>query len=66
MKLLSWSHLKWVLLAAVLLLAPIGHGNYFIYVMSLWLVYAIAAMGLNLTLGYAGQISLAQDRKSVV
>ena len=25
-----------------------------------WLIFSIAAMGLNLTLGYAGQVSLAQ------
>lgn len=31
-----------------------------LYLVSLWAVTAIAAMGLNLTLGYAGQISLAQ------
>lgn len=31
-----------------------------LYLLSLWAVTAIAAMGLNLTLGYAGQISLAQ------
>ena len=53
-----------LLLCAVLLglaiLAPLGQGNYMIYVLCSWLVYSIAAMGLNLTLGYAGQISLAQ------
>ena len=41
-------------------LAPLGQGNYIIYVLTSWLIFAIAAMGLNLTLGYAGQISLAQ------
>lgn len=41
-------------------LAPIGQGNYIVYVLTSWLVFSIAAMGLNLTLGYAGQISLAQ------
>jgi branched-chain amino acid transport system permease protein len=40
--------------------APFGQGNYIIYVLTSWLIFAIAAMGLNLTLGYAGQISLAQ------
>lgn len=44
----------------VLLAAPIGQGNYFIYVLCSWLIWTISAMGLNLTLGYAGQISLAQ------
>ncbi len=31
-----------------------------LYLVSLWAVTAIAAMGLNLTLGYAGQVSMAQ------
>ena len=31
-----------------------------IYVISMWAVLTIAAIGLNLTLGYAGQVSLAQ------
>jgi branched-chain amino acid transport system permease protein len=46
------------LVAAVL--APVGQGNYITYVLTSWLIFSIAAMGLNLTLGYAGQISLAQ------
>lgn len=45
---------------AILLAAPYGLGNYGIFVLSQWAVTAIAAIGLNLTLGYAGQISLAQ------
>lgn len=45
---------------AVLIAAPIGQGNYIIYVMTSWLLFSISAMGLNLTLGYAGQVSLAQ------
>jgi len=45
---------------AVLLAAPIGQSNYIALILSSWLVFTIAAMGLNLTLGYAGQISLAQ------
>jgi branched-chain amino acid transport system permease protein len=47
-------------LVALALVAPLGQGNYIIYVMTSWLIFSIAAMGLNLTLGYAGQISLAQ------
>jgi branched-chain amino acid transport system permease protein len=31
-----------------------------IYLLSMWAVLTIAAIGLNLTLGYAGQVSLAQ------
>src|SRR5690606_13411164 len=48
------------LLLVLAILAPIGQGNYITYVLTSWLVFSIAAMGLNLTLGYAGQISLAQ------
>ncbi len=44
----------------MLILAPLGQGNYFVYLLCSWLIFSIAAMGLNLTLGYAGQISLAQ------
>lgn len=45
---------------AALVAAPIGQGNYIIYTLCSWLLFSIAAMGLNLTLGYAGQVSLAQ------
>ena len=45
---------------AVLLFLPLGLKPYGIYALSLWAITAIAALGLNLTLGYAGQISLAQ------
>ncbi|MCU0818853.1 MAG: branched-chain amino acid ABC transporter permease [Beijerinckiaceae bacterium] len=50
-----------LLVAAVLLwFVPAGMGRYGTYVLSLWLVTAIAVMGLNLTLGLAGLKSLAQ------
>src|SRR5437879_9576975 len=45
---------------AVLLAAPFALKPYGVYLLSLWAVMTIAAIGLNLTLGYAGQISLAQ------
>lgn len=41
--------------AAPFFLRPFG-----IYLISMWAVLTIAAIGLNLTLGYAGQVSLAQ------
>lgn len=44
----------------LLALAPIGQKSYIIYVLCSWLMFSIGAMGLNLTLGYAGQVSLAQ------
>jgi branched-chain amino acid transport system permease protein len=49
------------LVGGVLLVAvPFSLKPYGIYLLSLWAVMTIAAIGLNLTLGYAGQISLAQ------
>ena len=47
-----------LLLLAVLLLVPPLLKNYGIYLFSYWLVFIIATMGLNLTVGYAGQKSL--------
>lgn len=49
-----------LVLLALLVAAPLGQSNYVVYTLSSWLIFSIAAMGLNLTLGYAGQISLAQ------
>jgi branched-chain amino acid transport system permease protein len=48
------------LVAAFLLVAPFGFKPYGVFILSTWAVMSIAAIGLNLTLGYAGQISLAQ------
>ena len=48
------------LAAVFLLVAPFGLKPYGIFILSMWAVMTIAAIGLNLTLGYAGQISLAQ------
>jgi len=44
----------------VLITAPLGLRNYGVYLASLWCLSTIAALGLNLTLGYAGQVSLGQ------
>lgn len=46
--------------AVVLILVPLTLNRYGNYILSLWAVMTIAAIGLNLTLGYAGQVSLAQ------
>ncbi|HJQ60249.1 MAG TPA: branched-chain amino acid ABC transporter permease [Vineibacter sp.] len=67
------ARLSWALLivgALVLVLAPVdltglgipypGLRRYGTYIMTLWLVTAIAAMGVNLIVGYAGQETLAQ------
>jgi branched-chain amino acid transport system permease protein len=45
---------------AALVFVPLSLGRYGLYILSLWSVMSIAAIGLNLTLGYAGQVSLAQ------
>jgi branched-chain amino acid transport system permease protein len=47
-------------IAAFLLAAPFGFKPYGVFILSMWAVMSIAAIGLNLTLGYAGQVSLAQ------
>lgn len=44
--------------AILLLAAPQFMKNYGIYLLTYWLVFIIATMGLNLTVGYAGQKSL--------
>jgi len=43
-----------------LLIAPKFLGSYGVYLLSFWAVTTIAVQGLNLTMGYAGKISLAQ------
>jgi branched-chain amino acid transport system permease protein len=48
------------LIAIVLIALPPFLKNYGVYLFSLWLVYVVATMGLNLTVGYAGQKSLGQ------
>ncbi len=55
---LSWA--LGIAAALVLLLLPLTLNRFGNYMLSMWAVMTIAAMGLNLTLGYAGQVSLAQ------
>jgi branched-chain amino acid transport system permease protein len=45
-------------MAVVLLAVPPFLKNYGVYLFSYWMVFVIATMGLNLTVGYAGQKSL--------
>jgi branched-chain amino acid transport system permease protein len=67
----GWLPLALVALAALaLVLAPVdltglgipyaGLKRYGTYILTLWLVTAVAAMGVNLIVGYAGQETLAQ------
>jgi branched-chain amino acid transport system permease protein len=53
-----WQWALAAIAAAVLLFVPPFLKNYGIYLFSYWLVFVIATMGLNLTIGYAGQKSL--------
>ena len=46
--------------SSFLLVAPFLFKPYGIFILSTWAVMTVAAIGLNLTLGYAGQVSLAQ------
>ena len=43
---------------AIAIVVPLPLSRYGVYLAALTLIYAIAALGLNLTMGYAGQISL--------
>ncbi|MES2191379.1 MAG: branched-chain amino acid ABC transporter permease [Pseudomonadota bacterium] len=54
----KWATALSVLAALLVLVAPQFLKNYGIYLLSYWLVFIIATMGLNLTIGYAGQKSL--------
>jgi branched-chain amino acid transport system permease protein len=57
------SRLGAVVLASTAILAvvlPFFLKPFGIYLISMWAVLTIAAIGLNLTLGYAGQVSMAQ------
>ena len=49
-----------VIIIAGLIIIPMNFNRYGLFILSQWAVMTIAAMGLNLTLGYAGQVSLAQ------
>ncbi len=57
----SLSTKQWLLgltLGVTLLVLPPFLKNYGVYMFTTWLIYVIATMGLNLTVGYAGQKSL--------
>lgn len=51
-------HLLALIALAVILFLPPFLKNYGIYMFTTWLIYVIATMGLNLTVGFAGQKSL--------
>jgi len=55
-----WRIALGIAVIAALIIAPMYLNRYGLFILSQWAVMTIAAMGLNLTLGYAGQVSLAQ------
>jgi len=55
-----WRIVLGIVVIAALFVAPMYLNRYGLFILSQWAVMTIAAMGLNLTLGYAGQVSLAQ------
>jgi branched-chain amino acid transport system permease protein len=55
-----WRIVLGIVAIAALIVAPMYLNRYGLFILSQWAVMTIAAMGLNLTLGYAGQVSLAQ------
>lgn len=58
MNLSSLSRIGALAVLALLLAAPPLLKSYGVYLFTYWLVFVIATMGLNLTIGYAGQKSL--------
>ena len=50
----------WLCTVAALLVAPFYMKSYGVHLLTTWLIFIIATMGLNLTTGYAGQKSLGQ------
>ena len=50
----------WICTLAALLVAPFYMKSYGVHLLTTWLIFIIATMGLNLTTGYAGQKSLGQ------
>jgi len=53
----KWKILWWILAVIVLLLPPLFLGKYTIFLLSLLAIYALVALGLNLLMGYTGQIA---------
>ena len=52
--------LIWIAVIAALVITPFYLKSYGVHLLTTWLIFIIATMGLNLTIGYAGQKSLGQ------
>lgn len=53
----KWKILGWVLALIILLLLPLFLGKYSIFLLCLLAIYALVSLGLNLLMGYTGQIA---------
>lgn len=53
----KWKILGWFIALTILLAAPLFLGKYTIFLLSLLAIYALVALGLNLLMGYTGQIA---------
>jgi len=53
----KWKILGWIIALIILLAAPLFLGKYSVFLLSLLAIYALVALGLNLLMGYTGQIA---------
>jgi branched-chain amino acid transport system permease protein len=53
----KWRWLWWIIAVIILLIAPLFLGKYTVFLLSLLAVYALVSLGLNLLMGYTGQIA---------
>ena len=53
----KWKILGWVLASIILLLLPLFLGKYSVFLLCLLAIYALVSLGLNLLMGYTGQIA---------
>lgn len=53
----KWILLGWIIAFIILLLLPSFLGKYTVFLLSLLAVYALVSLGLNLLMGYTGQIA---------
>jgi branched-chain amino acid transport system permease protein len=53
----KWKILGWTAALIVLLILPLFLGKYSIFLLSLLAIYALVSLGLNLLMGYTGQIA---------
>jgi branched-chain amino acid transport system permease protein len=53
----KWKIFGWIGVTIVLLVLPLFLGKYTVFLMSLLAIYALVSLGLNLLMGYTGQIA---------